>query len=65
LKKKGLLDLESDPSDKRRTIIKLTKTSESMITSLHASGHRISRETLKPLSPSEQGTLIRLLKKIS
>ena len=65
LKKKGLLGLESDPNDKRRTIIKLTETSKNMIKNLHAAGSRISEETLKPLSPAEQVTLIRLLKKIS
>ncbi|MCP4184423.1 MAG: MarR family transcriptional regulator [Hyphomicrobiales bacterium] len=65
LKKKGLLGLESDPNDKRRTIIKLTEASKNMIKNLHEAGRRISEETLEPLSPAEQATLLGLLKKIS
>jgi DNA-binding MarR family transcriptional regulator len=65
LKRKGLVGLESDPNDKRRTIIKLTETSKSMIKKLHAMGRRITEETLRPLSRAEQATLIRLLRKIS
>ena len=65
LKKKGFVGLEPDPIDKRRTIIRLTETSKTMVKNLHALGDRISEETLKPLSAAEQATLIRLLRKIS
>ena len=65
LKRKGLVALEPDKTDKRRTIIRLTEAAAAMIDGLHAVGHRISEETLRPLSPSEQATLVRLLRKIT
>lgn len=65
LKRKGLVALEPDESDKRRTIIRLTRSATSMIKHLHAVGRQISAETSKPLSDDERDTLIRLLKKIS
>lgn len=65
LNRKGLVTLDSDPSDKRRTIIRLTRDAKSMIKTLHAVGHLISSETTAPLSDEERDTLIRLLKKIS
>jgi len=65
LKRKNLLALESDPQDKRRTIIRLTAAAQAMIAQLHDIGHRISEETLRALSPSEQATLVRLLRKMT
>lgn len=65
LKRKGLVVLEPDPTDKRRTIIRPTETALEMINTLHDAGHRISNATMEPLSPAEQSTLIRLLRKIT
>ncbi len=65
LKKKGMMVTEPDAHDKRRTIIKLTKSAKALVDELFVVGCRISEETLRPLSKSEQATLLRLLKKIS
>lgn len=65
LKRKGLITLERDSQDKRRTLIRLTPQAETMIVELYGMGHRISAETLRPLSAEEQTTLIGLLRKIT
>lgn len=65
LKRKGLVALAADPTDKRRTIISLTSSALALVQALHQSGARITEETLQPLSPAEQATLIELLRKIS
>ncbi len=65
LKGKGLLALEPDAKDKRRTIIRLTRSAKAMIKTLHEVGHQISTETVAPLTPAEQSTLMGLLRKIS
>ena len=65
LKRKELVTLEPDPSDKRRTLIRLTPKAQDMIGALHDAGLRISEETLRPLAPSERATLVRLLSKIT
>ncbi len=65
LKLKGLVVTEPDSKDKRLTVIKLSETAETLVEDLHTSGHQISEETLRPLSKSEQTTLLRLLKKLS
>jgi len=65
LKKKGLVLTEPDANDKRRTIIKLAESARTLVEDLQVIGWRISEETLRPLSKSEQATLLRLLKKVS
>lgn len=65
LKRKGLVLLEPDPTDGRRTIIRPSKAAMDMIDALREAGHRISQATLAPLSASEQFTLLRLLHKIT
>ena len=65
LKKKGLVRTQPDPCDKRRTIIRLAESARSLVEELHEKGRRISDETLRPLSQSEQATLLRLLKRVS
>jgi len=62
---KGLTLAESDPNDKRRTLISLSEKGIAMIPSLHQTGHAITAETLKPLSDSEQHTLLKLLRKLT
>jgi DNA-binding MarR family transcriptional regulator len=64
LKVKGLLAATPDPSDKRRSIITLTEAGAALIAQLHDEGLKISQETLAPLKPAEQKTLLSLLKKI-
>lgn len=61
LVKKDLVRLRADETDRRRTLISLSATAREMIDDLHEAGRRISAETLRPLSPTEQATLLRLL----
>lgn len=61
LVKKDLVRLRADETDRRRTLISLSAQAREMIDGLHEAGRRISAETLRPLSPTEQATLLRLL----
>ena len=65
LYKRGLIDLKPDPEDKRRTLISLKPKTKNMMNELHAAGEKISDETLRQLTASEQERLIQLLTKIS
>lgn len=65
LKRKGLVALEADVTDKRRTLIRLTPEAEAMIGRLKDAGHRITEETLEPLSEEERDTFVRLLRKLT
>ena len=62
---KGLTVAESDPNDKRRTLISLSEKGAALILPLHETGHAITAETLKPLTSSEQHTLLKLLRKLT
>ena len=64
-KSKGLLQTDSDPHDKRRSIISLTSAGKELMQQLYSDGTAISNETLAPLKLAEQKTLISLLKKLS
>jgi MarR family transcriptional regulator, lower aerobic nicotinate degradation pathway regulator len=64
LRKKDLVSLSPDPNDKRRTTIRLTEKSAAMIDQLHAIGHGITDETLRPLTENEKSRLLQILKKI-
>lgn len=65
LKSKGLVASKPDPNDKRRSNISLTSEGQAIIDTLIRDGHAITEETLAPLDPSEQETLLALLKKMS
>jgi DNA-binding MarR family transcriptional regulator len=65
LKAKDLMRSVPDLVDKRRSVISLTQRGADLVAGLKAAGHDISKETLAPLSPKEQKTLLGLLKKIS
>jgi len=65
LKTKGLIMSETDKLDKRRSIISLSEKGAALISDLKRAGVQISAETLAPLSPKEQKTLLGLLGKIS
>jgi len=65
LKAKGLLETSPDPQDRRRSIISLSPAGADLIDDLQAQGARISKETLSPLRPSEQTTLLNLLKRLA
>lgn len=65
LHRKGLVNLSPDPNDKRRTLISLTAKACKMMGELYGIGAAISRETLRPLSPAEQRSLLQLLGKLT
>lgn len=65
LNKRGLIDLRPDPEDRRRTLISLKPKTKNMMDELCAAGEKISDETLRQLTASEQERLIQLLTKIS
>lgn len=65
LKDKGLVQSTPDQADRRRSIISLTPRGASLIADLRHIGREITDETLVPLTPAEQRTLVTLLRKIS
>ena len=64
LRAKGLIDSRPDPRDKRRSLVFLTATAQSLIPALKEAGAGISAKTLSPLSEAERKQLILLLRKL-
>ena len=64
LKTKGFLETSPDLQDRRRSMIKLTPSGADLVADLQEQGARISNETLSPLRPSEQVTLLNLLRRL-
>lgn len=64
LRAKGLLILNPDPDDKRRTLISLSDAGAGVIDQLRVMGHLVTRETLAPLTVAERKTFLRLLSKL-
>ncbi|MEB8385678.1 MarR family transcriptional regulator [Rhodobacteraceae bacterium KMM 6894] len=65
LRKKGLVEVNSDPNDKRRTMLSIPRSQTKIVPDLLDAGETISKLTLSPLSASEQKTFLRLLSKLS
>ncbi len=65
LQARGLIRTESDPLDKRRYTLSTTEEGRALLAGILPVMQQITRETLAPLSPAEQETLVLLLKKIS
>ena len=65
LKQKGLVLSKPDPGDKRRMLVSLSPEGEQSIADLHDVGHRITAETLAPLTPTESDTFLKLLGKLA
>lgn len=64
LNAKKLIQLSSDPKDKRRVIISLSEAGEKLVSELEDIGAKITKETLAPLTASQSATLVKLLHKI-
>ena len=64
LNRKGLITLDPDPTDRRRTLVGLSKLGRAQIGLLRAVGQTISDETLGPLTPAEQSSLLKLLRRL-
>jgi DNA-binding MarR family transcriptional regulator len=64
LRKKGFVEMRADPNDRRRAILSIAKDQISIIPALFEAGRKITNLTLSPITPSEQKTFLRLLKKL-
>ena len=64
LRKKGLVEVRSDPNDRRRAVLSVAKDQIQIIPALFEAGQKISGLTLSPISAAEQKTFLRLLKKL-
>lgn len=64
LKNRGLVQTENDKTDRRRTIVSLTEKGSDLLRHLLVPAQKISDETIKPLSASEQAIFLHLLRKL-
>ncbi|MGE0422949.1 MAG: MarR family winged helix-turn-helix transcriptional regulator [Reyranellaceae bacterium] len=64
LRDRALIAARPDPTDARRTLLRLTPDGERALARLVANGPRVSAETLKPLDADEQRTLLGLLSRL-
>lgn len=64
LRKKGLVEVNSDPNDKRRTMLSIPRSKMHVVPDLLEAGEKISNLTLSPLTAAEQKTFLRLLGKL-
>jgi MarR family transcriptional regulator, lower aerobic nicotinate degradation pathway regulator len=64
LRDRDLIAARPDPTDARRTLLRLTPDGEQVLARLVANGPRVSAETLKPLDAAEQRTLLGLLSRL-
>jgi DNA-binding MarR family transcriptional regulator len=65
LKDRHLVESRPDPGDARRTLLSLTVEGQRLTNKLLINGPAVSRETLKPLNPTEQRQLLELLSRLS
>ncbi len=65
LEKRGLIDREPDPDDRRRTRLKLTAEGAELVAHRTADGAKVSALTLAPLTAEEAETFLDLLKKLA
>lgn len=65
LRQKGLIKTTPSQDDKRLNIVALTKAGALLMATLSDTGHKISADTLAPLTASEKVTFLRLLKKLT
>ncbi len=65
LRSRNLVEVKPDPADRRRSLIALTEYTKPLANTLYEAGHRITEETLRPLSASERETFLKLLAKLS
>lgn len=65
LRREGLVATTDDTEDRRRLTVALTDKGAALFRALAPDAIRISAETLAPLSPSEQATLLALLARLT
>jgi len=64
LRARGLVATAGDASDRRRRAVRLTPAGRRVTAAAIAVAAQITAHTLAPLSPQEQRTVVRLLKKL-
>ncbi|MBU2090245.1 MAG: MarR family transcriptional regulator [Alphaproteobacteria bacterium] len=62
---RDLICRAEDLNDRRRAVLRLTESGTALVDQLFATAAGISRETLSPLSPSEQAVFLKLLQRLA
>ena len=65
LEKRGLIDREPDPDDRRRTRLRLSAAGAELVARHTADGATVSARTLEPLTDEEAEVFLALLKKLA
>lgn len=65
LRARGLVQLAEHKADRRRLLVSLTCEGRRLVEEHLPAAHKITEETLAPLTPREAATLLRLLAKIA
>tara|TARA_B100001057_G_scaffold489563_1_gene576073 strand:+ start:2384 stop:2833 length:450 start_codon:yes stop_codon:yes gene_type:complete len=65
LVERHLIQKKFDPADKRKSLLQLTDEGLELIDSLESAAHQVSKDTLKPLSASEQKIFLNLLARLT
>ena len=65
LEKRGLIDREPDPDDRRRTRLKVTAEGAELVARYTGTGARVSERTLAPLTDAEAARFLELLRKLA
>lgn len=65
LEKRGLIDREPDPEDRRRTRLKLSAEGAGLVARHSPTGATVSAQTLAPLSDDEAARFLELLRKLA
>ncbi|MGE4218690.1 MAG: MarR family winged helix-turn-helix transcriptional regulator [Alphaproteobacteria bacterium] len=65
LMERGLIHRSADAADRRRKTLRLTDAGRAAVAGLLDSAAEVSRRTLEPLSPAEQRSFLRLLRRLA
>lgn len=65
LDKRGLIASKPDPTDRRRTLWRLTDAAEELLAPAIEAGRAVTEATLAPLSPKERAALLALLARLT
>lgn len=64
LARRGYVRTQADPEDRRRLMVSLSEAGRTLCEERQALAFRVTAETLAPLKPQEQATLLRLLMRL-
>ena len=65
LDKRGLIASKPDPTDRRRTLWRLTGAAEDLLAPAIEAGRAVTEATLAPLSPKERAAFLALLARLT